>query len=142
MDCKEINSMLYDYTRGETVEKISEAIKTHLGSCPSCASELNKITELKGIFRAGLAEVPVNSIVRIREHMKRPVLLRLFFRPVFAAAAVLLITGTLLINGALSNARSADLDSFLNDSYKVVDHSDSYDVITAAYSDDIDQDIY
>ena len=142
MDCKEISSLLYDYTRGETGMKISETIKDHLGACPECAAELNKIMELKGIFRASLAEVPVNSIVKIREHMKKPAIFRLFFKPVFAAAAVLLITGTLLINSAVSYARSSELDSFLSDSYKVVDHSDCYDVITAGYSGDIEQDIY
>jgi|GEM_PF-1821316 hypothetical protein len=142
MECKNVRELLYDYTKNETAGAVTADIKGHLASCTACSTELKNIMDLKNIFKAGLADVPVNSIVAIREHMKKPAALRLFLKPVFAVAAVFLIAGTLLINGVVSYNKSAELDDFLDDSYKIVDHSDCYDVISASYSEDIEQEVY
>jgi anti-sigma factor RsiW len=142
MRCEQVNELLYDYTKSEVDKHTSGEIKAHLGLCPACSAELEKIAGLKALFKTGMADVPARSMVKIREHMNKPAALRLFFRPALAAIAVLFIAGTLLINGIIANNRNSDLDQFLDDSYNVVDHSDSYDVIQASYTEDSAQEIF
>lgn len=143
MKCEQVNELLYDYTKSEVDEAAVADIEKHLASCPACTSELGKITGLKALFKTGMADVPVNSMVKIREHMEKPAVIRLFFKPAMAAVAIFFIAGTLLINGmAAKNRNMADLDQFLDDSYNVVDHSDSYDVIQASYTEDTAQEVF
>jgi anti-sigma factor RsiW len=142
MNCSDVSKLLYDYTKNEVSPDEKEAIRLHLDDCPKCSAELKELYTVKNIFKESQLTPSPAIIVRIRESMQRKHAPRFSFKPVFAAAAaILLVCGVFAYSNFDKMNKKSEITGIIMEDYTVAEtaafDSDEFDDASYIYDNDI-----
>lgn len=142
MNCNIVKDLLYDYTKNEITPEQKSKIESHLKECASCAGSLKELNFLKSLFKSDLKEPSPAALRAVRSHF-RPHFGWLFgLKPAIAFAATILLVAGVMLTGGIKDAKNSQLTEFMNDSYSIVDNSDSYINEPVFLEEEIGQEIF